>query len=126
MAKMRGAWMYINNPNRSPRDDLNLTVGGVLIVEQADLPGGLWTVTVRVMDDDTFFDDLVHTDTSFQVNALEVGPRPFFLGVIVPRSKLRSSEPSSEHTAEIYCRVSARHGSRNTGWANTHTENVKI
>jgi hypothetical protein len=98
----------------------------VLILSQADLPGGLWTVAVRVMDDDTFSDDLVHTDSSFQLGAHEAGPRAFHLGVIVPRNKLRNSEPSYETRAEIYCRVAARMGNKTTNWSNSHTESVKI
>ena len=126
MAKMRGTWMHINNPNRSAQEDLNLSVGGVLIVEQSGLPGGLWTTNIRVMDDDTFSDNVVHADASFQLNGVEAGPRPFFTGIIVPRSKLIGSEPSYESKAEIYCRVSARRGNKSTNWSNTHIEDVRI
>ena len=72
MAKMIGVWMNINNPGRSKQDDLNLTVGGTITLASADLPGGLWTIRVRVMDDDTFSDDLVHTDNSFQFGVREL------------------------------------------------------
>src|SRR5687768_14543227 len=82
---------------RSAQEGLNLTVGAVLTLMQSDLPGGLWAVTVRVMDDDTFSDDLVHTDTGFQLGAHEAGFRPFHMGIIVPRRKLRNSEPSYGH-----------------------------
>lgn len=126
MAKMLGVWMHINNPNRSRTDDLNLTVGGAVALAQADLPGGLWRIRIRVMDDDTFSDDLVHTDESFQFGVHDLEPRAFHVGVIVPRSKLRGSEPGYESAAEIYCRVSARLGNKTTNWRNSQTENVKI
>jgi hypothetical protein len=62
------------------------------------------------MDDDTFSDDLVHTDESFSVAVHDTSPKQFVVGVIVPRRKLRNSEPSYESWAEIYCRVSASRG----------------
>lgn len=126
MAKMLGVWMHINNPNRSTKEDLNLTVGGVVVLARADLPGGLWTIRVRVMDDDTFSDDLVHTDESFQLGVHDLEPRPFHVGVIVPHRKLNNSEPWYESRAEIYCRVSARQGNKSTNWRNSQIENVKI
>jgi hypothetical protein len=126
MARMMGVWMTINNPGRSKQDDLNLTVGGTITLAPADLPGGLWTIRVRVMDDDSFSDDLVHTDNSFQFGVRELGPTHFNLGVIVPASKLRNSEPSYEDWAEIYCRVSANLGNRSTNWANSQNADVRI
>lgn len=126
MAKMLGVWMHINNPNRSAADDLNLTVGGVVAMAQADLPGGLWRIRIRVMDDDTFSDDLVHTHDTFQLGAHDLEPRPFHVGVIVPRGKLRGAEPGYESTVEIYCRVSAQLGNKSTNWRNSQTEDVKI
>jgi hypothetical protein len=30
--RMLCAWQHINNPNRSPRDDLNLQIGGALVL----------------------------------------------------------------------------------------------
>jgi hypothetical protein len=125
MAKMIGAWMYIQNPDRSAQDDLHLHVGAVLALQQPD-PKGLYSVTVKVMDDDPFFDDDVHTDTSFQRNAPEAGTFPFGFGITVPRKKLRDSEPGYEHWTEIYCRVSARLGNKSTNWANSQVEDVKI
>jgi hypothetical protein len=31
-ARMLGVWEYINNPNRSTNEDLNLQVGGTIIL----------------------------------------------------------------------------------------------
>jgi hypothetical protein len=136
MAKMLGAWMFINNPNRTAQEDLNLTVGGVISLNAADVgklvPGQLFRVRVKVMDDDTFSDDLVFTDESFQLGVNDGSPRPFHTGVIVPRSKLRGKEPSYEHGVEVYCKVSAflkNNQGRvviDTGAGTTHTETVKI
>jgi hypothetical protein len=126
MARMLGVWTVVNNPERSRQDDLNLTVGGTITLASADLPGGLWTIRVRVMDDDPGVNDLVHTDNSFQFGVRELGPKPFNVGVIVPASKLRNSEPSSEDWAEIYCRVSANLGNRSTNWANSQNTAVRI
>jgi hypothetical protein len=126
MAKMLGVWMHINNPNRSTREDLNLTVGGVVALQSADLPGGLWTIRARIMDDDTFSDDLVYTDESFQLGVYNLEPRPFHMSIIVPYQRLNASEPGYESWAEIYSRMSARLGTKNTNWRNSQTENVKI
>src|SRR3954454_23848336 len=76
MAKMLGVWMNINNPNRSTHEDLNLTVGGTVLLSSSD-PHGLWTISVRVMDEDTFSDDLVFTDDSFQLGVYDLQPRFF-------------------------------------------------
>jgi hypothetical protein len=91
MAKMLGVWMHINNPNRSPDEDLNLTVGGVITLAPADLPGGLWNVRIRVRDEDFLSDNDVHT-ASFQRGVHDLEPTPFFTGVIVPSEaeKLRA------------------------------------
>ncbi len=136
MARMLGAWMHVNNPNRSAQEDLNLTVGGVVSLNAADVgklvPGQLFKVRVKVMDDDTFSDDLILTDESFQVGVNDGSPRPFHTGVIVPRAKLRGVEPSYEHGVEVYCKVSAFQKNNqgrvviDTGAGTTHTETVKI
>jgi hypothetical protein len=120
-----GVWMNINNPNRSTHEDLNLTVGGTVLLSSSD-PHGLWTIRVRVMDEDTFSDDLVFTDDSFQLGVFDPQPRFFQTGVIVPYQKLNASEPSYEGEAEIYCRVSAKLGNKSTNWRNSQTEDVKI
>ena len=136
MARMLGAWMHINNPHRTAQEDLNLTVGGVISLSAADVgklvPGQLFKVRVKVMDDDTFSDDLVFTDESFSVGVNDSAPRPFHTGVIVPRAKLRAAEPSYEHGVEVYCKVSAflkNNQGRvviDTGSGTTHTETVNI
>jgi hypothetical protein len=130
MAKMLGVWMQIMNPNRSAQDDLNLTVGGTIALTRAEVeklaPGQLMPVRVRVMDEDSFSDDLVHTDNTFSIAVHDTNPQSFVTGVVVPRKALRDSEPSYEHAAEIYCRVSAGTGNIVTNSRNSQTENVKI
>ena len=130
MAKMLGVWMQIMNPNRSAQDDLNLTVGGTMVLTRAEVeklaPGQLLPVRIRVMDEDSFSDDLVYTDNTFSIAVHDTNPQPFVTGVVVPRKALRDSEPSYEHEAEIYCRVSAGTGNISTNWRNSQTENVKI
>src|SRR4051812_17263037 len=87
MAKMLGVWMDINNPKRPPSEDLNLTVGGTIRLTSAELakvpPGGLMNVNIKVMDSDSFSDDLVHTDNSFSIG-VHGDNQPFMTGVIVP------------------------------------------
>lgn len=136
MAKMRGVWMQINNPNRSAKEDLNLTVNGTIVLTSQDVaklvPGQLFHVRIKVMDSDTFSDDVVHTDDTFERGVYDTTPTPFGVGVIVPAAKLRNSEPSYESTAEIYCRVAAeqRNGQGrvviSTNAANSQTEDVRI
>jgi hypothetical protein len=136
MAKMLGVWMNINNPGRSPKEDLNLTVGGTIVLTRQDVaklvPGGLFQVRIKVMDDDTFSDDVVHTDESFERGVYDTNPTAFEVGVIVPATKLRNSEPSYESAAEIYCRVVAEQRNAQgrvvigTNAANSQTENVSI
>lgn len=125
MAKMVGAWIYV--APRNSNQDVNLTVGGTILMTEADVrkvDKGLMGIQIRVMDDDTFNDDLVVTDNSFQFGARNVGPNSFVTGVIVPRSKVEDSEPFYESTAELYARVRAVSNSVSTGWANSQTENV--
>src|ERR671931_1257 len=98
MAKMLGVWMHVNNPGRSSKEDLNLTVGGTIVLTPQDVaklvPGSLFRVRIKVMDDDTFSDDVVHTDETFERGVYDTTPTAFVVGVIVPATKLRSSEPS--------------------------------
>ena len=130
MAKMLGVWMQIMNSNRSAQDDLNLTVSGTIGLTRAEVeklaPSKLFNVRIRVMDEDSFSDDLVHTDNTFSIAVHDANPQSFVTGVVVPRKALRDSEPSFEHEAEIYCRVSAGTGNIVTNWRNSQTENVKI
>jgi len=129
MAKMLGVWMDINNPNRSPSDDLNLTVGGTIRLTSAELakvpPGALFNVKVKVMDSDTFSDDLVHSDNSFSIG-IRSDNQPFMTGIIVPATALKNSEPSYEKYAEIYCRVAAGNGTLSTNASNSRTVDIRI
>lgn len=128
-AKMLSSWIHIANPSRSTRDVLNLTVGGTIMLNQEAVnavAGRLMGVTVRVMDSDTADDDLLLTDTSFQIGVHDTSPRPFILSVLVPASKLNNCEPFYESRAEIYCKVSARSGTVQTNAANTSTVSVAI
>jgi hypothetical protein len=130
MAKMLGVWINVNNPNRTISQDLNLPVGGTILLTEAEARalggGGLFNVNVRVMDDDSFSDDLVHTDNSFQINVQGTTPRCFHTGVIVPHGKLNDCEPWYESWAEIYARVSAKAGNVQTNAANSSNVNVRI
>jgi hypothetical protein len=130
-ARMLGVWEYINNPGRSTNEDLNLTVGGTIILnmEALRLLGEqLLTVKINVMDADAISDDLLHTDESFQIAVHDTNPTCFHTGVIVPYQTLNDSEPFYESQAEVYCRVSASSpgGIVKTNAANSQTEDVAI
>jgi hypothetical protein len=130
-ARMLGVWIYINNPNRSTSDDLNLTVGGTIILNTEalrKLGEQLLTVRIKVMDADAFDDDLLLTNETFQIGIHNTNPTCFYTGVIVPSQTLNDSEPFWEDTAEIYCRVSASSpgGVVQTNAANSQTEDVAI
>lgn len=130
MAQMLGVWINVNNPSRTTSQDLNLTVGGTILLSDADVKkltkGGLFNVNIKVMDEDTFSDDTVHTDNSFQVGVYDTNPKCFHVGVIVPHQKLNDCEPFYEDWAEIYCRVSAKQGTIQTNAANSKTVDVAI
>jgi hypothetical protein len=131
VARMLGVWMNINNPTRSTSEDLNLSVGGTILLNREaleKLKGQLLTVTIKVMDEDAVSDDLVFTDASFQIGVHDTNPTCFHTGVIVPHQKLNDSEPFWEGEAEIYCRVSAASpgGAVRTNAANSQTEDVAI
>ena len=129
MAKMNGVWMDINNPKRSPSESLNLTVGGTISLSAAEFskiaPGTLFNVKIKVMDSDTFSDDLVYSDNSFSIG-IHSQNQPFMTGVVVPANALKNSEPSYESTAEIYCRAAAANGSASTNASNSRTLDVRI
>lgn len=130
-ARMLGVWIYINNPKRSTNEDLNLTVGGTIILNVEalrKLGGKLLTVKIKVMDADAFSDDLLYTDETFQIGVHDTNPICFHTGVIVPHQTLNDSEPFWENTAEVYCRVSASSpgGVVQTNAANSQTEDVAI
>jgi hypothetical protein len=114
MAQLLGVWMIVNNPNRTTSQGLNITVGGTILLNDADvkkLPkGGLFNIAIKVMDEDTFSDDTVFTDNSFSVGVFDTAPHCFHTGVIVPHGKLNDCEPFWESWAEIYCRVQAKNG----------------
>lgn len=128
---MLGVWININNPNRSTNEDLNLTVGGTIILNTEalrKLGNQLLTIRIKVMDSDAFDDDLLLTDESFQIGVHDTNPTCFHTGVIVPHQTLNDSEPFYEDWAEIYCRVSASSpgGAVKTNAANSQTEDVAI
>lgn len=128
-AKMLSSWIHVANPGRSTRDVLNLTIGGTIILNQEAVQAigsRLMGVTIKVMDSDTADDDLLLTDTSFQIGVYDTAPRYFHTSVIVPASKLNNCEPFYESRAEIYCKVSARAGTVQTNAANTSTVSVAI
>jgi hypothetical protein len=132
MAKMLGVWMFVVNPDRSAQDILHLRTGGHIKLTSQELAkiaatDRLLNVRVKVMDSDTFDDDLVFTDESFFLGIRDTNPTPFVQDVIVPASNVINSEPSYESTAEIYCKLSARKGDLvSTNSSNTKEVNVKI
>jgi hypothetical protein len=130
MAKMLGVWINVNNPNRTTSQDLNLTVGGTILLTEAELRalggGGLFTVNIRIMDDDSISDDLVHSNATFQINVQSTAPQCFHVGVIVPHNKLNDCEPWYEDWAEIYARVSAKSGNVQTNSSNSSNVSVRV
>ena len=136
MAKMQRVSLQVNHPRRSAQEDLHLTVGGAIVLTPQEVaklvPGQLFRVQITLMDDDTFSDDVVHTDTTFERGVSRYPPTAFTVGVIVPAAKLRNSEPSYESAAEIYCKVSAEHRNAqgrviiSTNTASTRTVAVRI
>lgn len=69
-ARMLGAWIYINNPQRSTSEDLNLQVGGTVRLNTEALrllAEQLLTIKAELLDEDTFFDDLLLTNETFQL-----------------------------------------------------------
>jgi hypothetical protein len=128
-ARMLGVWIFVNNPNRSTSEDLNLQVSGtVQLNEEALILLGdrLLTIKAEVMDEDTFSDDLLLTNDTFQLGVHDIGFHSFTFSVIVPHQKLNDCEPSWEDEAEIYCRVSGHAGSLKTNRPRTQKENVAI
>jgi hypothetical protein len=69
--RMLCAWQHINNPNRSPRDDLNLQIGGALVLtaEEVAKLAAANEGLLQVMDDDPFSDDTVFVPFAFQLGA---------------------------------------------------------
>ena len=127
--KMLGAWILINNPNRSTSEDLNLTVGGTvqLNTEALRLLGGQpLTIKIEVLDSDDFSDDLLLTNDNFQLAIHDTDFHCFHTGVIVPFQTLNDCEPFYEGQAEVYCRVAGHGGDLQTNRASTDTENVNI
>jgi hypothetical protein len=130
MGKMLGVWINVNNPNRSTSQDLNLTVGGAIMLSEAEVRtlggGGLFRINIRIMDDDSVSDDLLHTNNSFQINVQGTGPQCFHTGVIVPHGKLNDCEPWYEDFAEVYARVSAKSGNVSTNTVDSSNVSVRI
>lgn len=128
-ARMLGAWIFINNPNRSTSEDLNLQVGGTvkLNTEALRLLGGqLLTIKVEVWDEDTFFDNALLTNETFQLGVHDTDFHCFNFSVIVPHQTLNDCEPFYEDQAEIYCKVSGHGGDLKTNKARTQMERVAI
>ena len=131
MAKMLGVWINVNNPDRSPSEDVNLQVGGTIVLTKGEVAklvkGELFNVGIIVMDWDHYTpDDFVYRDNTFSVGVYDTTPRSFTTGVIVPHDKVKNSEPSWENWAEIYCRVAASQGPIKTPWRNSQNEDVRI
>ena len=127
MAKMVGVWMFVEP--RRVGDDVRLRGAGTIIITEADrrkLGNSLMRVSLRVMDDDTFSDDTVFQDDSFQLGPglLNIGPNTFTISAIVPHNKVANSEPFWESSAELYFRVRASGSGVTTNWANSQNEDV--
>jgi hypothetical protein len=128
-ASMLGAWIVVENTERGANEDLNLTVGGTihLTTEALRLLGGkLLTVKIEVYDADSFYDDKLKTDTSFQIGIHDTGFHCFHTGVIVPHGILNDCEFWNDDYAEIYALVSASAGAVKTNGARSQQEDVKI
>jgi hypothetical protein len=128
-ARMLGAWIYINNPQRSTSEDLNLQVGGTVRLNTEALrllAEQLLTIKAELLDEDTFSDDLLLTNETFQLGVHDTDYHCFNFGVIVPYQTLNDSEPFWEDHANIYCRVSGHGGTVTTNRARTQTEDVAI
>jgi len=128
MAKLVGVWIY--EEPRSPSDDVKLQGGATLILseqERRKIGDNLMKVSIRVMDDDTAFDDELYKDDTFQLGPanLNIGPSTFGFSATVAHSKVANSETSSESWAELYFRVRASGGGVTTKWANSQNEDVK-
>jgi hypothetical protein len=122
-AKMLGVWAYINNPNRSTSEDLNLQVGGTVRLNTEALrllAGQLLTIKAEIMDEDTAFDDLLLTDESFQLGVHDTDYHCFNFGVIVPYQTLNDCEPFYEGQAEVYDRLTGHGGGVTTNRARCH------
>lgn len=131
MPRMLGVWMNINNPSRTTSQDLNLTVGGTILLSEADVrklvKGDLFKVDIRVFDDDSITaDDQLKADNSFSVGVHDTNPKCFHVGVIVPHGKLNDCESFWDDWAEVYCRVFAKTSNLQTNAANSQTEKVRI
>lgn len=129
MAKLTGAWIY--ETPRGPLDDVQLLGGATLIMTEADkrkLGDNFMKVRIKVMDDDTFSDDTLYDDASFQLGPglTKIGPNSFTFSADLPHSKVKNSEPSSEEWAELYFRVRAAGGGVTTNWASTENEDVRF
>jgi hypothetical protein len=128
MAKLVGVWIY--EEPRSPSDDVKLQGGATLILsepERRKIGDNFMKVSIRVMDDDTAFDDELYKDDTFQLGPanLNIGPSTFGFSATVARSKVANSETSSESWAELYFRVRASGGGVTTKWANSQNDDVK-
>jgi hypothetical protein len=126
MAKMVGAWIDV--APRSPSDNVNMTVGGTILMTQEDirrLGNSLMRVKIRIMDHDTVTsDDHIHTDTNFSFGPRSVGPNCFHTGFVVPRSEVEASE-FWDSEAEVYALVSAAGGGLTTNEAKS-TPNLEV
>ena len=90
------------------------------------LGGQLLRIKIEVMDEDTFSDDLLLTNDTFQIGINDTDFHCFHTGVIVPAHTLNDSEPFYEGQAEIYCRVAGHGGNLQTNRARTDTEDVNV
>lgn len=126
MAKMVGAWIVVLNPNRGPGDYLNLQVGFTMFLTERDLEtlsgdDDLFQVRIRIRDDDTFSNPVIHSHDTFFVNVQDTSAHTFYTGVIVPGNKL-SGIDSPFPVANIFARLHARKMPVRTNWANSQNE----
>ena len=135
IAKILGPWMFIRNPGRSTNEDLNLMVGGAIFLnrEAIDKIGnGLLTVRVNVWDYDKWSsDDLLTTNTSFQLGPAflrdALTPKCFFVdGIIVPHTKLNSTDPFWTDKTDVYCKIRASGSGVTTNDAETNRDSVRV
>ncbi len=126
MAKMVGVWIFVHP--RKVTDSAKLTVGGTVIMSQAEvrkLGLGLLPISIKIRDEDFLFDDNVQNDNNFFFAAHQVGPNSFTTDVTIPHNKLVDSEPSSESVTELYARVRGATTGVSTDWVDSQTEDVR-
>jgi hypothetical protein len=129
MAKMVGVWIWV--APRDVSDDVNLTVGGTVILTDQDMQhiGEDLGLKIRIMDEDPGRDDKVGEVKDTFPGPFKVGWNSFTTQVVVPHDDVADSEPFWESTAELYAKVAVyrrKVTEIKTDWDNSQTEKVRF